>query len=165
MQWGVRRSYEAFSPDRAAEVIALRASERGPLIEILHDLQDAFGYLDPGATPIVADALNLSEAEVFGVISFYADFRTEPGGRRVLQICRAEACQSMGAERLCAHARERLGIDFGSTTADGAITLAEVFCLGNCALSPAVLADGRLIGRVDDSKLDELIEEAELASR
>jgi formate dehydrogenase subunit gamma len=165
MQWGARRSYEAFSPERAGEVIALRSSERGPLIEILRDLQATFGYLDPAATPIVAEALNLSEAEVYGVISFYADFRTEPAGRRVLQICRAEACQAMGAEKLCAHARKRLGVDFGSTTPDGAITLLEVFCLGNCALSPAVLADGQLIGRVDDSTLDELIEAAELASR
>ncbi|MGO9195879.1 MAG: NAD(P)H-dependent oxidoreductase subunit E [Acidimicrobiales bacterium] len=163
MEWGARCSYQPFSPERAADVIAMRSSERGPLLEILHDLQTTFGYLDPAATPLVAEALNLSQAEVYGVISFYTDLRTEAPGRRILQICRAEACQSMGADQLCSHVRERLGVDFGSTTPDGGITLLEVFCLGNCALSPAALADGNLLGRLDATSLDELIDNAELS--
>lgn len=158
MHWGDRRSYEPFSAARATEVIALRSGERGPLLEILHDLQDTFGYVDHAAVPIVAEALNLSQAEVYGVITFYSDLRSEPCGRRMLEICRAEACQSMGAQRLLEHASSRLGMPPGATTPDGSVTLREVFCLGNCALSPAALADGRLVGRLDEAKLDALID-------
>jgi formate dehydrogenase subunit gamma len=127
---------------------------------ILHELQDVFGYIPPEAIALLAGQLNLSEADVFGVVSFYKDFRTEPPGRCVVHLCRGEACQSMGAERLARYARERLNLDFGATAADGSVTLEQVFCLGNCALSPAVMLDGRLVGRVDEARFDDLLAEA-----
>jgi formate dehydrogenase subunit gamma len=124
---------------------------------ILHELQDVFGHIDARAVDLVAEALNLSKAEVYGVVTFYKDFRSEVPGTSVIHVCRGEACQSMGAERLARHAREHLAVDFGGTTSDGAVTLEQVFCLGNCALSPAVLVDGRLKGRVDEAGFDELV--------
>jgi len=111
------------------------------------------------ALPIVAADLNISKAEVHGAISFYHDFRTAPAGEHVLKICRAEACQSMGAERLVARARERHGLKMGETTADGRLTLEAVYCLGNCALSPAAMLDGELIGRFDAARLDAIVED------
>jgi formate dehydrogenase subunit gamma len=120
-------------------------------------LQDRFGYIDREAVPLIADALNLSRAEVHGVVTFYHDFRESPPGRQVVRICRAEACQSMGGERLAAHVKERLGIDFHETSADGWYTLEPVFCLGDCACSPAVMVDGKLHGRVDPATFDRLI--------
>jgi formate dehydrogenase subunit gamma len=131
----------------------------GALLSILHALQDRFGYIDPAAVPLIADALNLSRAEVHGVVTFYHDFRESPPGRQVVRVCRAEACQSMGGERLAAHIKERLGIDFHETSADGSFTLEPVFCLGDCACSPAVMIDGRLHGRVDPARFDRLIAE------
>jgi formate dehydrogenase subunit gamma len=124
---------------------------------VLHELQDVFGHIDARAVDLVAEALNLSKAEVYGVVTFYKDFRSEVPGTSVIHVCRGEACQSMGAERLARHAREHLAVDFGGTTSDGAVTLEQVFCLGNCALSPAVLVDGRLKGRVDEAGFDELV--------
>jgi formate dehydrogenase subunit gamma len=124
---------------------------------VLHELQDVFGHIDPRAVDLVAEALNLSKAEVYGVVTFYKDFRSEVPGTSVIHVCRGEACQSMGAERLARHAREHLAVDFGGTTSDGAVTLEQVFCLGNCALSPAVLVDGRLKGRIDEAGFDELV--------
>ena len=124
---------------------------------ILHELQDVFGHIEPRAVDVVAAELNLSKADVYGVVTFYKDFRAEPPGRSAIQVCRGEACQSMGAERLARHAREHLGVDFGGTTSDGAVTLEQVFCLGNCALSPAVMIDGRLKGRVDEAGFDNLV--------
>jgi formate dehydrogenase subunit gamma len=144
----------------ADAVISAHVDERGPLLVLLHALQDAFGYIDDRAVPLLAQALNLSRAEVRGVISFYADLRTQPPGSSVVQICRAEACQSMGAERLAAYATNRLGVDFGGTTPDRSVTLEQVFCLGNCALSPAVMVDGRLVGRVDEARFEELLSPA-----
>ncbi len=126
---------------------------------------DVFGCIDPGAVALVADALNLSKAEVHGVISFYADFRTSPPGRTRVRVCRAEACQAMGADRLVEHATERLGIPMGATTADGAVTLEQVFCLGNCALTPSVMVDDRVVGRVDAARFDELIADGSPAGR
>ncbi len=149
-----------WSEERAIAVVERHRGERGPLMPILHELQAVFGYIDPLALDVVAGALNLSKAEVYGVVTFYKDFRSEPPGSSLVQVCRAEACQSMGAEQLARHAREHLGVDFGDTTSDGAITLAQVFCLGNCALSPAVMIDGRLKGRVDEARFDELVAEA-----
>ena len=131
-----------------------------PLMPILHELQEVFGYIDPGAIELLAEQLNVSKAEVYGVVTFYNDFRTEPGGACVVRVCRGEACQSMGAERLARHASEHLGVGFGGTTTDGALTLEQVFCLGNCALSPAVMIDDRLQGRVDEARFDELVAEA-----
>jgi formate dehydrogenase subunit gamma len=146
-----------WSEDEARELIRQHKTRRGPLLPILHELHDAFGCLDRRAIEVVADEMNLSQAEVYGVMTFYKDFRTERGGDTVVRICRAEACQSMGAEALAAHARKRLGVEFGGTTGDGSVTLDQVFCLGNCALSPAVMIDGEVYGRVDAARFDELV--------
>lgn len=127
---------------------------------MLHALQAEFGYVDRAVVPILAETLNLSRAEVVGVIDFYHDFRQAPQGTHTLQVCRAEACQAMGCETLLAHIGERLEIALGGTSADGAITLKDVYCLGNCALSPAVMLDGRLYGRVSTAKADRLLDEA-----
>lgn len=132
----------------------------GPLLPILHGVQSALGYVPKDAVPLVASELNLTRAEVHGVLSFYHYFRTEPSGRHVLYLCRAEACQALGAAALERHAKERLGIDFHETSADGAVTLEPVYCLGNCALGPAVLLDGQLHGRVSPARFDELVAEA-----
>ena len=145
----------------AAREIALAHSERpGPLLPILHAIQEAFGYVPSAAVAPVAEVLSLSRAEVHGVISFYHLFRTEPAGDRTLYVCRAEACQSMGARELEAHAKERLGIDYHETTADGRISLEPIYCLGNCACSPAVMIDTDVHGRVDAARLDELLAES-----
>ncbi|KGB82024.1 hypothetical protein JT55_10170 [Rhodovulum sp. NI22] len=132
----------------------------GPLLPILHAVQAAFGHVPAAALPVIADVLNLSRAEVYGVMSFYHDFRAEPAGRKVLKICRAEACQAMGADAVAARALAALGVDWHGTTADGAVTLEPVYCLGLCACAPAAMIDGRVVGRVDDARLDALIDEA-----
>jgi formate dehydrogenase subunit gamma len=132
-------------------------SDRGPLMGVLHDIQSRLGCIPGAAVPLIAEALNLSRADVFGVVSFYHDFRTEPAGRRTVRICRAEACQSLGSEQLVDHATARLGTALGTTTGDGAVTLEQVFCFGNCALGPSVEVDGRLYGRVDAARLDALV--------
>lgn len=142
---------------RATQVIADAAGQAGPLLPVLRALQDAFGYVDPRAVPLVAEALNLSRAEVHGVAGFYSDLRSSPPGRRVVRVCRAEACQSVGAEDLVAHACEALGVGLGGTTADGAVSLEQVFCLGNCALGPSVMVDATVVGRVDPARFDELV--------
>jgi formate dehydrogenase subunit gamma len=129
----------------------------GALLPILHALQEEFGYVDPGAVPVIADALNISQAEVHGVISFYHDFRTRPQGRHVLHICRAESCQAMGCEALVQHVENRLGVKLGETTPDNSFTLRPVYCLGNCALSPAVMLDGKPYGRASAEVIDFLI--------
>jgi formate dehydrogenase subunit gamma len=129
----------------------------GALLPILHAIQDGLGHVPAEVVPTIAKALNLSRAEVHGVVSFYHHFRTERPGRHVLQMCRAEACQSMGADKLAAQARERLGIDFHETTADGGLTLEPVYCLGNCACSPAVMLDGEPHGRMTAERLEALI--------
>lgn len=129
----------------------------GALLPLLHAIQDELGYVPADSVPVIANALQLSRAEVHGVISFYHDFRSEPAGRHVLQICRAEACQAMGSRELEAHARSSLGIDYGGTTADGAITLQPVYCLGNCACSPSVRIDDDIHARVDPRRLDALL--------
>ena len=132
----------------------------GALLPILHALQEEFGYIDDAMIPLAAEALNLSHAEVHGVISFYHDFRRTPPGRHVLQICRAEACQSMGCNPLIEHVEKRLGVRLGETTPDGNFTLRPIYCLGNCALSPAVMLDGQPYGRVSAAVADSLIENA-----
>jgi formate dehydrogenase subunit gamma len=152
-------NHATWDPEVARTLISERQALPGALLPILHALQERFGYVDPAAVPLIADALNLSRAEVHGVITFYHDFRSTPPGRHVVRICRAEACQSMGADALVAHAKRRLGVDFHGTTADGAVTLEQVFCLGNCALSPAVMVDEELHGRVDPAGFDRLVAE------
>jgi formate dehydrogenase subunit gamma len=144
---------------RLREIVAAHAGERGPLLPILHDVQAEFGHVHADVVPVLADALNLSVAEVHGVVTFYRDFRRVPGGRATVRVCRAEACQSVGADALVAHAHQRLGVGPGETTADGAVTLDEVFCLGNCALGPAVQVGSRLFGRVTPARLDALLGE------
>jgi formate dehydrogenase subunit gamma len=140
-------------------IVADMKDRPGPLIEVLHSVQAALGYVPSDAVPIVAEALNLSRAEVHGVVTFYHFFRETPPGKHTVQICRAEACQSMGANGLVTHAKKRLGVDFHETTADGVFSLEQVFCLGNCALSPAAMIDGRLYGRVTPERFDELVAE------
>lgn len=128
-----------------------------PLLPILHALQAEFGYIDPELIPQIARALNISGAEVRGVISFYHDFRSAPAGDRTLRLCRAEACQAMGCETLAAHLAGKHGLKPGETTPDGALTFENVYCLGNCALGPAALLDDELIGRVDETRIDALV--------
>ncbi len=140
--------------DRVRRIVAAHEGERGPLLPILHDVVEALGYVDPAVVPILAAELNLSRADVHGVITFYKDFRQTPAGRVVVRLCRAEACQSRGADALADAARLRYGLDFGETAPDGSLTLDEVFCFGNCALGPSVEVAGRLHGRVDADRLE-----------
>ena len=147
-------------PDISAKVHAAIEAHRerpGGLMPLLHAVQDTVGYVPPDAVPLIAHALNLSRAEVHGVISFYHHFRTHAPGRHVVQICRAEACQALGARALEAHAKKSLGIDFSQTTEDGAVTLEAVYCLGNCACAPAMMVNGELHGRVTPARFDELV--------
>jgi formate dehydrogenase subunit gamma len=132
------------------------------LLEILHDLQHEVGYVEEAALPVLAKALNISRAEVHGVVTFYHEFRRKPAGRHVVKMCKAEACQSMTGNELAAAAEKSLKIRFGETTADGAITLEAVYCLGLCATAPAMLVDERPVGRVTPEKFQRIA--AELAS-
>lgn len=144
----------------AQALIAGKTGLQGAMLPILHELQNAFGYVDSRAVPLIAEALNVSKAEVHGVISFYHDFRSVPAGKHVLKICRAEACQSMGCEALVAHLAATHHLAPGDTSRDGGLTVETVYCLGNCALSPAALLDGELIGRLDASELDMIVLDA-----
>lgn len=146
-------SYQPWSSERASEIIDREAGQEGATLPILHALQNAFGHIPAEAVRMVAQRLNLSRAEVHGIVSFYHEFRREPPGRHVLRLCRAEACQSLGADALGTAMRDRLGVDWHGTTADGAVTLEPVFCLGLCAVGPSALLDGRPIGRCDEPKL------------
>lgn len=140
-------------------LIDAHRDQAGALLPILHAIQDQFGYVPAEATPLIAKSLNLSRAEVHGVISFYHHFRTTPAGKHTLQICRAESCQAMGSRELETHAKAALGIDYHQTTADGAISLEPVYCLGNCACSPSVRVGDAVQGRMDATQLDALIAE------
>jgi formate dehydrogenase subunit gamma len=143
---------------RVEEILARHLGREGALLPILHDVQADFGHVPQAALPVIAKALNLSRAEVHGVVSFYHDFREAPAGRHVVKLCRAEACKSVGADRVADHAKARLGLDWHETSTDGAVTLEPVFCLGLCACGPAALVDGQLIGRVDEAAVDALVE-------
>jgi formate dehydrogenase subunit gamma len=152
---------ESLSPADSAivrRVVAEHRGRPGPLIEVLHAIQAVMGCVPAGAVPLVAEGLNLSRAEVHGVVTFYHFFRTHRPGRHTVSLCQAEACQSMGAEALAAHARARLGVDFHGTTPDGVFTLEPIYCLGNCACSPAAMIDGRLYGRLTPARLDALMD-------
>ena len=153
-------TYEPWNEERAAQIIAAGVGRDGATLPILHEIQAAFGYVPADAVPMLAQALNLSRAEVHGIVSFYHEFRRHPPGRHVLHVCRAEACQSLGAERVHARLRERLGVDWHETTADGAVTLEPVFCLGLCAVGPAALLDGKPLGRLDEQSLNAELESA-----
>ena len=152
--------YERWDLAQATAVVAARAAEKGAMLPILHDLMERFGYVDQAIVPVVADALNLSRAEVHGTVSFYHDFRDHPPGRRTIKVCRAEACQSRGALAMHEALTRKLAIDWHGTTADGAITIEPVYCLGLCTCAPAVLIDGEPVGNVDVDALDALIAEA-----
>jgi formate dehydrogenase subunit gamma len=138
-------------------IVAEHKSRPGPLIEILHAVQAELGYVPPAAVPVIALELNLSRAEVHGVVTFYHFFRDHPAGRHIVRLCQAESCRSMGAVALAEHAKARLGIDFHETSADGAFTLEPVYCLGNCACSPALMVDGDLLGRVTAQVFDAMV--------
>jgi len=139
--------------------LARFATEPGPLLEILHAVQNELGHVPADAVPLIAAGLNLSRAEVHGVLSFYHHFRKHSPGRYVVQLCRAEACQSMKARELEDFARRRLGVNFGETTRDGRVTLEAVYCLGNCACAPAMMVNGELHGRVTPERIGELASE------
>ena len=148
--------------DDAAQIRQLaqaQAATPGALLPILHAVQERFGYLPPATAAAVAGVLNLSRAEVHGVITFYHLFRTAPPGKRTLYLCRAEACQAMGAVALAEHARRTLGVDWHQTTSDGRTTLEPIYCLGNCACAPAAMIDSTLHGRLTPARLDALLDD------
>ncbi len=143
---------------RLSDILADHRALEGALLPILHAVQAEWGYVPQEALPIIARDLNISRAEVHGVVTFYHDFREEPAGRHVVKLCRAEACQAMGADRVASHAQRSLGVAWHGTSADG-VTLEPVFCLGLCACAPAALVDGRVVGRVDEARFDALMAE------
>src|SRR3954453_9634080 len=152
---------ERWDATRGGEIIAEHARREGATLVILHALQAAFGYVPEAAIAMVASALNLSRAEVHGVFTFYHDFRDKPTGRHVLKLCRAEACQAAGGDALAERAEGRLGVSLGNTSADDRVTLEPVYCLGLCATAPSAMLDGRLIGRLDEKRIDALVAEAQ----
>ncbi len=152
--------HEPWSEERTRSIVAAHTHLEGPMMPILHAVQEAFGFVPEAAVPVIAHELNLSRAEVHGVITFYHDFRRQPAGQTVLKVCRAEACQSMGCESLVKHAEDRLGIACGETTADGRVTFETIYCLGLCATAPSAMVDGQIIGRLDTAKLDKILAEA-----
>lgn len=147
--------------DARAE-IAPFLSQPGGLMPALHALMARFRYINEAALPLLAELFNLSRAEVHGVVSFYHDFRRQPPGKHIIRICQSEACQAMGARGLTRHAMAVLGVDFGGTTPSGAFTLEAVYCLGNCAATPALMINDRVVGRVDAKRFDTLLAELEL---
>ncbi len=147
------------------DITAGLADKPGALMLVLHAVNDRVGYVPVEAVPAIARALNLSRAEVHGVISFYHDFRTGPHGRKIIRVCRAESCQAMGAVALAQHIQARLGIEFGQTSADGDFTLEPVYCLGNCACSPAIVVGDDLYGRVTPDRFDEILFSVSRAGR
>jgi formate dehydrogenase subunit gamma len=146
--------HEPWAASRAAEIIAVHAGREGATLPILRAMLEAFGYIPPAVIPQIAEALNLTRAEVHGIASFYHDFRRAPPGRHVLRLCRAEACQSVGADRLAAEMQSRLDVGWHDTTADGSVTLEPVFCLGLCAVGPSGMLDGQPLGRLDVERLE-----------
>ncbi|WP_304614262.1 MULTISPECIES: formate dehydrogenase subunit gamma [Paracoccus] len=146
--------------DEIRDVVTPLTALEGPLLPMLHAIQAEWGHVPQAAVPVLADVLNLGRAEVHGVISFYHDFRDHPAGRHILKICRAEACQSMGGAAMAAGVLDRLGVNWHGTTADGAVTVEPVYCLGLCACGPAAMLDGQLMGRVDGDRLVTALEAA-----
>jgi formate dehydrogenase subunit gamma len=152
---------ESLSIDQVASakrIIAGESGLEGAALPILHALQAEFGFIPDETLPLLAEALNLSRAEVFGIVGFYHDFRRHPPGRSVVKLCRAEACQSMGADALAARAQDRLGVAWHGTTPDGAVTLEPVYCLGLCATAPAAMVDGEVVGRLTAARLDAMLD-------
>lgn len=147
------------------DILARLKDEPGPLFPILHSIQDELGWVPDETVPAIARALNRSRAEIHGVITFYHHFRRHPVGKHMVQVCRAEACQSMGCQDLEAHAKKTLGIDYHGTTADGQISLEAVYCLGNCALSPSIRVNDDIVGKVSKERFDEVIAELRNAQK
>ena len=143
-----------------AEVIESLKDKPGAMLPILHGIQNTLGYIPKGSVPLIANALNVSRAEVHGVITFYHYFRDTPPGKHTIHVCRAESCQSMNGAGLEAHAKAKLGIDYHETTPDGAFSLEPVYCLGNCGCSPAISVDGEVFGRVSPERFDEILDDA-----
>jgi formate dehydrogenase subunit gamma len=141
-------------------IVAAHRGQRGPLLPILHAIQSELGHVPQEAVPLLAQELNLSRADVHGVVTFYHDFRREPAGRTTVRICRAEACQALGAGALVTCARDRAGVPLGETRADGSVTVEQVFCLGNCALGPSVEVNGEVLGRMSADRLRSILDEA-----
>jgi formate dehydrogenase subunit gamma len=144
---------------RTLAVVEEWRGAEGPLLPILHGVQEEFGYIPSEALPVIAGALNISRADVHGVVTFYHDFRERPAGRHVLKLCQAESCQSMGSDAVAEKVQKLLGIGFNETAKDGSVTLEPVYCLGLCACSPSAMLDGEVIGRLDDDKIDEIAAE------
>jgi formate dehydrogenase subunit gamma len=153
--------YEPWDAGRGAEIIAEHSQLEGSTLVILHALQEAFGYVPESAIPMVAEALNLSRAEIHGVFTFYHDFRRKPAGKHVLKLCRAEACQAAGGDAVAARAEAKLGVAMGNTTPDERVTLEPIYCLGLCATAPSAMLDGRVVGMLDEARIDALIAEAQ----
>ena len=152
-----------YDAQKAQEIIESHMALEGSLLPILHAFIEEFGFIDDQAVPQIANALNLTRAEVHGVVTFYHDFRREPAGRHVLKICQAEACRARGCEAVAHHCLDDLGVEWHGTTADGAITVEPVYCLGLCANGPAALFDEEPIAALTADKLVGVIEEASAA--
>lgn len=148
---------QAPAPDDIRDLVTPLVGLEGPLLPMLHAIQGEWGHVPQAAVPVLADLLNLGVAEVHGVVSFYHDFRKERAGRHMLKICRAEACQSVGGNAMAQRMLDRLGVDWHGTTRDGAVTVEPVYCLGMCACGPAVMLDNRVIGRVDEARMERLM--------
>src|SRR6202171_6513517 len=153
--------YEPWDETRGAEIIAEHDKLKGATIVILHALQEAFGYVPEPAIPMIAAALKLSRAEVHGVFTFYHDFRHQPAGKHVLKLCRAEACQAAGGDALAARRKTKLALSLGNPPADERVTLEPIYCLGLCATAPSAMLDGRVVGRLDEARIDALVAEAQ----
>ena len=148
---------ESYNKSEASELIQDFGAAPEMLVQILNAFVDKFSYISEEAIRQIADEVNLSRADVHGVVSYYHDHRTKPAGKRLVRICQAESCQAMGSDALTAHAEKSLGLQMHSTSDDGEITLEPIYCLGNCACSPAVMIDNRVYGRVDASRFDQLM--------
>jgi formate dehydrogenase subunit gamma len=163
-RWILRRIVTSMSQnteivDGVKSIIELLKHKPGALLPVLHDIQELLGYIPDEAVPLIADGLNLSRAEVHGVISFYHHFRTTKPGKHIIQVCRAEACQSMGSRRLEDHVKSSLNVEFHNTSKDSKYTLLPIFCLGNCACSPSIMIDDNVYGRVTPERFDEILSE------
>lgn len=152
--------HQPWNAETARSIIAAEQANPGSLLPILHLLQEEFGFIHKEAEPLIADILNLSRAEVHGVVTFYHDFRQAPPGRHVLKLCRAEACQAAGGDALAARAEAKLGMPLGNTSADGGVTFEATYCLGLCAVAPSAMIDGRVVARLDEKRVDVLVAEA-----
>lgn len=154
-----RGRHEAWTPARGSEIISDHLALEGATLPILHAMQAAFGYVPQDAVPLIAEAMNVSRAEVHGTVTFYHDFRHEPAGKHIVKVCVAEACQAAGGHETSAKVAEALNVGYGETRPDGQVTLEPIYCLGLCACSPSAMVNGRLVGRLDDEAIEEIVAE------